>query len=93
MSLPGMKTLSKEEMNKMTFLEHIVQQKDAGYVSMQIDALQPEDINVLIPQENGSSMYLSKSLLMGPIMNCDFEMIAVLLLHGANPASRQASRG
>ena len=85
MSFPGMKTLSKEEMNKMTFLEHIVQQKDAGYVSMQIDALQPEDINVLIPQEDGSSMYLSKSLLMGPIMNCDFEMIAVLLLHGANP--------
>ena len=44
-----MKTLSKEEMNKMTFLEHIVQQKDAGYVSMQIDALQPKDINALIP--------------------------------------------
>ena len=29
MSFPGTKTLSKEEMNKMKFLEHIVQQKDA----------------------------------------------------------------
>ena len=69
MSFPGMKTLSEEEMNKMTFLEHVVQQKDAGYVSRQIDALLPEDINALTPQEDGSSMYLSKSLLMGPIMN------------------------
>ena len=30
-------------------------------------------------------MYLRKSLLMGPIINCDFEMIAVLLLNGADP--------
>ena len=54
MSLPGTKTLSEEEMNKRRFLEHIVQQKDPGYVSLQIDALQPKDINVLILQEDGS---------------------------------------
>ena len=54
MSLPGTKTLSEEEMNKRRFPEHIVQQKDPGYVLLQIDALQPKDINVLILQEDGS---------------------------------------
>ena len=76
--------IEREEKQKMKYLEQCVQREGPERVSMEIERLQPKDINALIQQQDGDPS-VTMALLMSPIVNCRFETIAALLFHSADP--------
>ena len=75
-----------EELHKMRKLQSCVEEGNPLHLERGLYLLNPRDINMLIAQDSRElELGLGRTLLMGPILNQRFEMIAVLLRHGADP--------
>ena len=74
------------EKEKMKVLERCIMKQDPVLLSAEIERLRPANINALIPQcRIDEVLSIGSSLLRVPIANCLYDLIVVLLRHGANP--------
>ena len=74
------------EKEKMKVLERCIMKQDPVLLSAEIERLRPANINALIPQcRIDEVLSIGSSLLRIPITNCLYDLIVVLLRHGANP--------
>ena len=74
------------EKEKMKVLERCIRMQDPVLLSAEIERLRPANINALIPQcRIDEVLSIGSSLLRVPIANCLYDLIVVLLRHGANP--------